>query len=150
MAKGQLRGTVVIQNNISDVLHFLVSGNRNRGQQRLMANGSIDGDDSLNPTRHQYLRVAAQELRIVAMGDRQEKVIVLAEIGFDPAANHPAVYISNLFRDDTDSKAALYTQRSRKEIGAVIQFTGGIHNACAGVCRDGTRRWRIVQDGGNR
>ena len=120
MAKGQLGSAAVIQNYVGDVFHFLMAGNSDGGQQRLFVNRRINGDDSLDAARLQHLRVRPQELRVVAMGDGQEEVIVLPETGFDTTADQAAVSVPNLLGDDTHGKAALYTQRPCEEIGAVV------------------------------
>ena len=76
----QDRCPLVVKNNIGDALYFLVTGNRHGWQHGRILNGCVDGNDALDPTLRQQLRVATQQDRVVPMNHRQEEIISLSQV----------------------------------------------------------------------
>ncbi len=77
MIQGQNRCPLVIENNVGDVLQFLVACDRNSGKHRRFLHRRIDRDDALDAALREQLRISAQQCLIVAMDHGQEEVVAL-------------------------------------------------------------------------
>src|SRR5215469_5485941 len=86
----------------------------------------------------------------MTVNDRQEEVIVLSQVFFNPADDHGAVGIANLFGDHANGVGPLQAQSSREEVWPVVQRLCCFNNAVLGVVRDGTCSGGVVQGSGNR
>ena len=120
------------------------------GSRGTLADGGVDGDESLRSAALQDVGILAQQLRIVMMHDRHEEVLALAESGFNAADHHAAVGIADFGADHSHGESALLAQRAGKEIGVIIEFLGGRDDAVLGVLRNGFGVRGIIQDCGDR
>ena len=68
----------------------------------------------------------------------------------DPADNHCGIGIGEIAGDNADGVGALYAQRAREIVGAIIQFAGCSENSLFGAFGNGAGRGGIIQNRGDR
>ena len=147
MLEGQQGRAAVIQDDVRDALHLLVAGNGDGGQCRRLCDRGIHRDEPFHAAREQHLRVGLQEFSVVAMNYRQKEKVMLPQILLDAADDQGAVSVADFFGDYADGIGALHAERARQKIRAVVEFARRGENALLGVCRNGTRRRRIIENG---
>src|SRR6266850_4288834 len=104
--------SLLIEHDVGNPLQGPVAGHTDCWQQRRLLETGIDRDEPFHTSLEQKLRVVAKHVEVVAMNYRQEKVIVLPEIGLNPADDHGAVRVTDLLEDKSYGIGAFLTQRS--------------------------------------
>ena len=147
MRERQARCDFVIDGDVGDARHMPVSGNSDRGKCRCLLDGGIDGDEPLDPTRYQHLRVGLQHFLIVAMNHGEKEVFRIAQILFDAADDGGSVGIADLLSDDADGIGALQAKGTREVIRLVVELPRRVENTSFRVFGNCPGCRRIVQCG---
>ena len=117
MVQRELRGLLVIQHDICDPCHWMVSGHGYRGDGGRFLHGGIHGDEALDSARKEQLRVTGHQLGIVPVDHGQKKVVALLEVLLDGADDLRAVGITDFRCNYADSESTPKPQRARKKLG---------------------------------
>lgn len=147
MGKREPRRKFVIQDNVGDTFDAAVSGDRDRGELEFFGDRSVGGNETLDATRHEHLRIGVEKLLIVPVDHGEKEEIVLSQIFFDPADDQGSVSVADFFGDDTNRVGALEAERAGEIVGTIVEVLGGLDDAFLGVLGDGASGGGVVERG---
>ena len=147
MGKCEPRRKFVIQDNVCDAFDADVSGDRDGGEPEFFRDRSVGGNETLDTTRHEHLRIGVEKLRIVAVDHGEKEEIVLSQIFFDPADDQGSVSVADFFGNDTNRVGALEAERAGEIVGTIIEVLGGLDDALLGALGDGAGGRGVVERG---
>ncbi len=120
MFECDLRSSHVVQNDVGDALHLIVARyGHDRHRQRKCPRG-IDGDQTINGSFQKKSGIFIDQVGAMAVANHKVKVSLLQKMVFHAAHDRGRVAIADFRDNNSDGKAALRAQRTRKKVGAVF------------------------------
>jgi hypothetical protein len=119
--ESEVGGKIVVQNDVGYTRSFLVARDGYEGQHASFVAYGIDGDDSFDGSLLQEKGIFFEEIFAVAVAHNKVKIAFLERMIFDPGHHQRGIAFADFRNDDANGEAALLTQRTSHEVGAIVE-----------------------------
>ena len=135
-------GVIVIEHDIGDAAHLLMTGDGDDWDVDELVELRVDEDEAIDGAFGEQPWITVDEVRFALVTDDEVKIPGLKQVLLDAVHDHGEVALAKLRHDDADREALARAQRASEKIGFEIELLRAFEHALASL------EWNALRSGG--